>query len=74
MTTSTINPPATHLVVGVDQAGRRVYYTGAAGEAFISTERERAFVGWYESGAQVVAARLNRGSAIHGITFRAEAA
>lgn len=74
MTTSTINPPATHLVAGVDQAGRPVFYTGAAGEAFISTERERAFVGWYESGAQAVATRLNRGTCLHGITFRAEQA
>lgn len=74
MSTSTINPPATHLVAGVDQSGRRLFYTGAAGEAFISTERDRAFVGWYESGAQAVAARLNRGTMLHGIRFSAEQA
>lgn len=74
MTPSTINPPATHLVTGTDQRGQTLYYTGAAGELFVSQDRRRAFIGWYESGAQVVATRLNRGSAIHGITFRAEAA
>lgn len=74
MTTSTINPPATHLVIGTDQRGQTLYYTGAAGELFVSQDRRRAFIGWYESGAQMVALRLNRGSAIHGITFRAEAA
>lgn len=74
MSTPTINPPATHLVIGTDARGQALYYTGAAGELFVSNDRRRAFIGWYESGAEVVAQRLNRGTAFHGITFRAEAA
>lgn len=74
MSTNPINAPATHLVTGVDQRGQTLYYTGAAGELFVSQDRRRAFIGWYESGALVVAQRLNRGTILHGITFRAEAA
>lgn len=69
-----INPPATHIVTGSDASGKKVYYTGRAGEWFISPDRAQAFIGWYESGAQNVATRLNRGTPFHGVTFRAEAA
>lgn len=70
----TVNPPATHLVKGKTGDGRVVYYTGAAGEGFVSPRRNDAFVGWYESGAVRVAERLNRCTAIHGIAFEPEAA
>lgn len=66
-----MNNPATHFVQGTTRDGQRVYYTGAAGDAFVSPERARAFVGWYETGAVRVAARLNVCTAIHGITFEA---
>jgi hypothetical protein len=64
---------ATHFVVGETLTGHTVYYTGGAGERWVSESREKAFVGWVESGAQVVAERFNRLTDIHGITFRAEA-
>lgn len=66
-----INPPATHLVAGVNRAGERFFYTGRAGEAFVSRDLADAYVGWYESGAAMVAQRLNRTSSLHGITFTA---
>lgn len=62
--------PSTHCVIGTTPTGDTVYYTGAAGEAFVSRDPARAFVGWYEEGAQVVAGRLNRMWLWHGIQFR----
>ncbi len=68
-----MNQPPTHMVCGTTADGKQVYYTGAAGEAFVSTDPGRAFVGWYESGARNVADRLNRMTSVHGITFRPQA-
>jgi hypothetical protein len=63
----------THYVEGKTTNGQVVFYTGGAGNNFVSNERSGALVGWVESGAKAVAARLNRGSNIHGITFEAKA-
>lgn len=68
-----MSDPATHLVQGTTRDGQRVYYTGCAGDAFVSPERARAFVGWYETGAVRVAERLNKGTPFHGISFEAAA-
>lgn len=69
-----MNAPATHIVKGTTRDGRVVYYTGAAGAAFVSPLRVAAFIGWYETGAQRVAERLNRATPLHGITFTTEQA
>lgn len=64
-----MNAPATHLLRGTTSTGAIVYYTGAAGDGFVSPDFGRAFVGWYLSGAEHKARVLNRGTAFHGITF-----
>lgn len=74
MSIFTTTPACTHLVAGTDRRGQTLYYTGRSGELFVSPDRRQAFIGWAESGAQGCASNLNRGTIIHGITFRAEAA
>ncbi len=63
--------PATHMVIGTERNGRRVYYTGCAGEHMTSDDPRKAFVGWYESGAVLLAERLNLMTPLHGILFEA---
>lgn len=67
-------PGSTHLVVGTTREGGTVYYTGGAGDRWASPDPDRAIVAWYQSGAERIAERFNRYTALHGITWRAEAA
>lgn len=69
----TVTKIAGFRVAGTAADGRKVYYTGSAGAAFVSSDARRAFGGYKESGAQAVADRLNRGTALHGIKFSPEA-
>ncbi len=54
---------------GVDDNGLEFWYTGKAGEAFVSRNRYDAFMGYELEGAQRVAKNLNRMSALHGLRF-----
>jgi hypothetical protein len=56
-------------IKGVDQQGRNVWYTGGAGDAFISDRKEDAFVGYTPDGAAHKASVLNRGTPFHGVQF-----
>jgi len=58
-----------YQVIGRKQDGATVYYTGRAGQAFVSDDRSEAFP--YDSldAARRRAMNLNRMSAIHGIRF-----
>lgn len=57
---------------GLDAAGTEVWYTGRAGQDFISTKRNDAFTGFNREGATQKAIVLNRGSSIHGVRFSPE--
>lgn len=60
-----------HLVRGVRETGEEVWYTGRAGEQFVSTERCDAYEGFDLHGARRKAAALNRMTMVHGIHFMA---
>jgi hypothetical protein len=60
-------------VTGVNKDGIRVWYTGKAGEAFVSTNHADAFLGYDLHGARRRAEILNRMTPIHGIRFMAVA-
>lgn len=62
-------PPATHAVVGVDEEGQLFYHTGRSGAGWVSRNPADAHVGWYMSGAERKAARLNESAPLHGLTF-----
>lgn len=59
-------------VAGTTADGRKVYYTGCAGQRFITEKVESAYGGYYQAGAEAAAQRLNRTTALHGVTFFAE--
>ncbi len=56
-------------VVGVTKDGDRVWYTGKAGEGFVSANPQDAFLGYSLEGARNRAKNLNRMVGIHGIWF-----
>jgi hypothetical protein len=57
------------LVRGVKADGTEVFYTGRAGDGFVSPDRADAFYGYTLEGARRQAAVLNQGTGIHGIRF-----
>lgn len=59
-------------IKGTDRQGHTVWYTGRAGEGFISWQRSEAFVGFNLAGAARQATSLNRGTAFHGVHFEAD--
>lgn len=56
------------VVRGVTKSGSVVFYTGKAGEAWVSTDMSDAFP-YSESGARAKASMFNRMTEIHGIHF-----
>lgn len=57
------------ILMGTHANGRRQYYTGKAGQAFVSDHHEDAFdFGSLES-ARVKGKRLNSCNGVHGIRF-----
>ena len=54
---------------GITRDGTEVWYTGRAGEGFVSADKAQAFYGFYLAGARACATRLNRMTEIHGIRF-----
>lgn len=67
--TSNTTPLLKFFVIGRTREGETVYYTGRAGQAFVSPKPEEAF--GYESleVARRRAANFNRMTEIHGIRF-----
>lgn len=64
-------PAAKGLVIGTDKQNNVWYYTGRAGEGFVSRSRADAFTGYSMEGAKNRAQNLNAGTGAHGITFKA---
>lgn len=58
-------------VRGKDKDGNVVWWTGKAGNDFVSTDRADAFVGYIFEGAQRKADCLNRATRFHGYHFAA---
>jgi len=56
-------------IVGRTAEGGTLWYTGRAGEGFVSTNPKEAFLGYSLEGARNCAARLNRMTPVHGIRF-----
>jgi len=56
-------------VIGRTAQGGTVWYTGKAGDAFVSVNAADAFRGYSLEGARRRAALLNRGAELHGIWF-----
>jgi len=56
-------------VRGLDGIGCVYYYTGKAGEGFVSPDKAAAFTGYTIDGARRRAQNLNAMSGAHGITF-----
>lgn len=56
-------------VKAIDKDGRVFWWTGKAGEAFVSPNRADAFVGFNVEGARRVASRHNANTALHGLRF-----
>lgn len=61
-----------YAVKGVDAHGKQVWYTGRAGDQFISYDRNDAYLGFSAEGASHKATVLNRGTAFHGVRFSAD--
>lgn len=62
-----MNSPA--IVRGVTVVGDVVYYTGRAGEGWVSANRAEAFAGYSLEGARRKALQLNRHTDGHGVRF-----
>jgi hypothetical protein len=60
-------------ITGVTKEGKRVWYTGKSGPAFVSENHKDAFLGYTMVGARRRAAILNGMTKIHGIHFVAVA-
>lgn len=58
-----------HSVIGVRANGERVYYTGKAGQAFVSANENDGFQYVSLEGARNRATILNRGFGLHDIWF-----
>jgi hypothetical protein len=58
-----------YIVQGRTADGNTVYYTGRAGQAFISTDKRDAFTYPSLNAARARATMLNQGTATHGIRF-----
>jgi hypothetical protein len=56
-------------VIGRTAEGSTVWYTGKAGEQFISADPHEAFMGYSLDGARNRAKNLNRMTPMHGIYF-----
>ena len=59
----------TYPIVGTDRSGKRVWYTGKAGDGFISHNPKDAFMGYSLEGARHRAKILNRMTGLHGVYF-----
>lgn len=54
---------------GVSADGSECWFTGKAGDAFVSPNRADAFLGFNLEGARRKAAALNNATVLHGIHF-----
>ncbi len=54
---------------GVRSDGSEVWFTGRAGQGFVSADRAEAFVALSLNGARAKAAKLNEMTALHGVRF-----
>lgn len=54
---------------GVRVDGSEVWFTGRAGQGFVSTDRAEAFVALSLDGARAKAVKLNEMTALHGVRF-----
>ncbi len=61
-----------YIVRGLDGNGGEVFYTGRAGEGWVSPSRAEAF-GYSKEGAQRKALSFNRNTELHGLRFVAVA-
>jgi hypothetical protein len=56
-------------IKGIKADGSVVWFTGRAGDNFVSAKRADAFTGFNVEGARRKATTLNRGTVLHGIRF-----
>ena len=68
-TETTIMTPITGYCI---ETGETCWYTGRAGEGWVSTDPRDAFLGYDQAGAARRAAVLNQGTWAHRIHFTAE--
>ncbi len=59
----------THIVRGVTNEGKEVFYTGKSGYQFISENVQESFEYISKNNAQNRAVNLNRMTPIHGVWF-----
>ena len=55
------------LIIGKTAEGKVVYYTGKAGDGWISDKMKDAFIGYSLEGARNKAKNFNQMTAVHGI-------
>jgi hypothetical protein len=56
-------------IVGRTADGKTVWYTGRAGDGWVSSNPKEAFLGFSLEGARSRATQFNRMTAVHGIYF-----
>jgi hypothetical protein len=59
----------TYILRALDQNGEEFFYTGRAGERWVSKDRNAAFTYSLEGSAQCKAMYLNEAIQLHGLQF-----
>ena len=62
----------TFTLFGLDRSDRKVFYTGRAGDGWVSTDQAEAFTYSTYEAAKAKADRYNAHTALHGIHFIAD--
>lgn len=60
-----------YFLRGIDHQGSEVYYTGRAGDGWVSTDRRETFYWRSQEGATARAKEFNRHAGVHGVWFLA---
>ena len=64
-------PDPPFILRGITELGKEMFYTGKAGNYWVTTERDKAFTYETASAAQSKALMFNRTSELHGLRFMA---